>query len=77
VDVRQLQLAPVGEVAVERRARAARRACDVAHADPARAALGEQVAGRVDDPVGGEPGAVVGEPAHVATRKGTVSGRRT
>ena len=55
VDVGQVQLVPVGEVAVEGGARAARGAGDVAHRDGADAVLGEQLAGGVEDPLGGDP----------------------
>ncbi len=70
VDVGHVQLVAVREVAVEGGARAARGAGDVAHRDRADAVLGEQLAGGVEDLLGGHPGAVLAQPGHRARPAG-------
>ena len=55
VDVGDVQLVAVGEVAVEGGPRAAGGPGDVAHRDGADAVLGEELAGGVEDPLGGDP----------------------
>ena len=65
MDVCHVQLVAVREVPVEGGARAARCPGDVAHGDRADAVLGEQLAGRVEDLLGRQPGAVLAQPAQV------------